>query len=93
MTRVGIRKLKNRLSKYVARARKGQTIVVTDRGEPVAKLGPVASSAEPPKTIDDLLRVLAAQGHIRLATAPFAPGKPARAKGKPASQMIIEDRR
>lgn len=41
LTHVGIRALKNHLSDYVARARNGDVIVVTDRGEPVARLEPV----------------------------------------------------
>lgn len=35
---VGIRELKAKLSEYVASAAAGETIVVTDRGHPVARL-------------------------------------------------------
>lgn len=35
---VGIRELKAKLSHYVARAAEGGTIIITDRGRPVAKL-------------------------------------------------------
>jgi prevent-host-death family protein len=38
---VGIRDLKARLSEYVERASRGQTIRVTDRGRVKAVLGPV----------------------------------------------------
>ena len=41
---VGIRDLKNRLSRYVARVRRGQEVTVTDRGAAVARLVPVGSS-------------------------------------------------
>jgi prevent-host-death family protein len=37
---VGIRDLKARLSAYVERAAAGEVITVTDRGRPVAILGP-----------------------------------------------------
>ena len=40
MKTVGIRELKNSLSAYVRAARKGETVVVTDRGEVVARLMP-----------------------------------------------------
>lgn len=93
MKKVGSRELKNRLGTYLARVRAGETIVVTERGRPVAKLTPLSPETAGTKTIDDVLRELAAQGHLRLATRPFADFKPVRAKGKPASQMIIEDRR
>lgn len=35
---VGIRELKAHLSEYVGKAAKGENIVVTDRGKPVAQL-------------------------------------------------------
>ncbi len=40
MKRVGSRKLKNRLGRYLGLVEKGEVIVVTDRGKPVAKLVP-----------------------------------------------------
>lgn len=41
MTTVGIRVLKMRLSEYVNRIRRGEVVVVTDRGKPVARLEPL----------------------------------------------------
>ena len=38
---VGVRALKERLSEYLERAARGEVILVTDRGEPKAMLGPV----------------------------------------------------
>lgn len=38
MTEVGIREMKNRLSEFVRRAARGETILVTDRGRVVAQL-------------------------------------------------------
>lgn len=43
---VGIRDLKSRLSEYVARAARGEEIVVTDRNRPVARLVPYATAAD-----------------------------------------------
>lgn len=40
MKTVGLRELKNRLSEYVRQVRKGQAVVVTDRGQVVAELRP-----------------------------------------------------
>ncbi len=39
---VGVRELKTRLGRYLREVRRGRTIVVTDRDEPVAELRPVA---------------------------------------------------
>jgi antitoxin (DNA-binding transcriptional repressor) of toxin-antitoxin stability system len=50
MKAVGIRELKNRLSRYVASVRRGEVILVTDRGEVVAQLrapGPAADLVVP----------------------------------------------
>jgi antitoxin (DNA-binding transcriptional repressor) of toxin-antitoxin stability system len=38
MKTVGIRELKNRLSEYIRRARSGEGVLVTDRGQVVAEL-------------------------------------------------------
>lgn len=40
MKQVGLRELKNRLSEYVRVVRRGERVHVTDRGQPVAELGP-----------------------------------------------------
>ena len=38
MSAVGVRELKNRLTYYLRRARKGEEVIVTERGRPVAIL-------------------------------------------------------
>ncbi|MGC9334564.1 MAG: type II toxin-antitoxin system Phd/YefM family antitoxin [Anaerolineae bacterium] len=43
---VGIRELKARLSSYVRKARSGASVIITDRGEPVARLVPMGRSLE-----------------------------------------------
>jgi antitoxin (DNA-binding transcriptional repressor) of toxin-antitoxin stability system len=40
MKTVGVRELKNRLSEYIRQARSGEGVLVTDRGQVVAELGP-----------------------------------------------------
>jgi prevent-host-death family protein len=39
--RIGIRELRQNASEYVRRAKQGETLEVTDRGRPVARLGPL----------------------------------------------------
>ncbi len=94
MKRVGIRQLKNRLSAYMRQVRRGASFLVTDRGKPVARIAPPPSEAEP-RTMDQILQELAAAGHLRLAEkpGPLPDFDPIPSTGKPASQMIIEDRR
>jgi len=45
-TLVGSRELKTRLGAYLEQVKHGATIIVTDRGEPVAELRPIASSED-----------------------------------------------
>jgi prevent-host-death family protein len=44
--RVGTRELKSKLSEYLRRVKKGQTIIVTERGKVIAQLGPARQSVE-----------------------------------------------
>jgi prevent-host-death family protein len=94
MKTVGSRELKNRLGRYLGRVRKGETFVVTDRGKPVARLLPAATEEERPNTVEDVLRRLEAEGHVRRAKGSFKGRtfKPIVTRGKPVSRMIIEDR-
>jgi len=89
MRTVGVRQLKAQLSGYLKIVESGTRLTVTDRGRPVAVLGP-AESAEDPAWARRML----ADGH-----AQWAGGKPLglqrriAKKGMPASRMVIDDRR
>jgi len=41
---VGVRELRNNLSQWIARAKRGQEVVITERGKPVARLTHVEES-------------------------------------------------
>jgi prevent-host-death family protein len=87
---VGSRELKTRLGTYLNRVRRGETILVTDRNEPVAELRPVpgASDAKVAR-----LRTAAAAGVVTLPVRP-APGRftPIRSRGKSGSATVSRDR-
>ncbi len=90
---VGIRELKNKLSSYVARAKRGEQIIVTERGKPVALLKNI-EAAKPSDTLEAQLARAAAHGLLTLpAGKPLRKFKPVKASGPPASQIIIEGRR
>jgi prevent-host-death family protein len=85
---VGIRELKNRLSYYLDRVRKGEVIEVTDRGKPLARIVPAG--------IDEGLVRLIGEGKVSWSGRRFTP--PARRvrqlPGSPSmSDAIAEDRR
>jgi prevent-host-death family protein len=87
---VGSRELKTRLGQYLKRVRRGETILVTDRDEPVAELRPLTSSADPAVAA---LRRLAASGVVampaRRRVTRFAA---IQTRGGSASGAISDDR-
>ena len=65
MHTAGIRELKDKLSYYVRLAKKGERVLITDRGEVVASLGP--PEEDPYEGFPPGLVELARQGKARLA--------------------------
>ncbi len=47
MATVGVRELRQNLSKYLRRVARGEAFRVTDRGRPVATLGPLPEESTP----------------------------------------------
>ena len=87
MKAVGLRELKNRLSEYVRDVRRGESVVVTDRGQVVAELVPPGHRAEPADILPGV-QVLVRNGlatpgrpnspHVyRRLTSALAPGRAA----------------
>ncbi|MGB5132745.1 MAG: type II toxin-antitoxin system prevent-host-death family antitoxin [Steroidobacteraceae bacterium] len=66
MERVSISRLKDQLSAYLKKVQAGQTVVVTDRNQPVAQLTPIP----PQESEDERVARLVAQGIIRLPRGP-----------------------
>ncbi len=92
MRTVGSRELKNRLGRYLGMVGKGETIIVTDRGKPVARILPPNPIQENADGLEEILQKMEAEGHLRRGSGRFKHFKPVRIKGKPASKMILEDR-
>lgn len=81
---VGVRELKQRLSDYLDRAAKGESITVTERGRPKALLVPVPGRARIEQGI--------AEGWLRAGTGgPLSAQKPARAR-RSIREVLDEDR-
>ena len=95
MTTVSTRVLKNQLSAYLHRVENGERFVVLRRGNPVAVLVPLSDIREQAEATR--LTELEACGLVSLPRKrsqrqPFQ-GPPVPARGRLASEMVIEDRR
>lgn len=84
----GIRQVKNRFSEYLRRVKQGETLIITERNVPVAKLVPVWEKAHP-------LLALVGEGE-----ASWGGGKPCGLAQPPAvngpssiAALVEEDRR
>jgi prevent-host-death family protein len=86
MITVGVKELKSKLSSFIARAREGEEIVITDHGKDVALITPLSRERRVVKSLMDK------------GKAKWAGGKPGgtagiRIKGKALSKTVVEDRR
>ncbi|MGH7627460.1 MAG: type II toxin-antitoxin system Phd/YefM family antitoxin [Gemmatimonadaceae bacterium] len=90
-TKVGSRELKTRLGTYLRRVRNGETILVTDRGEPVAELRPLQASDD---ATEAAFRMMAAEGLVtRGKGGPLHPFKPIRLpRGVSLSEFVSKER-
>ncbi|MSP39628.1 MAG: type II toxin-antitoxin system prevent-host-death family antitoxin [Deltaproteobacteria bacterium] len=89
MITVGVRELKNKLSHYLRSVKQGRPVEITERGESIAMLVPPRQSSS----------AQIAEALIRKGIGSWKGGKPKGAsrrvtvKGKPVSQIVIEERR
>jgi prevent-host-death family protein len=82
---VGVRELRDHLSRYLNRVREGDEVVITDRGRAIARVVPVGSE----RVLDRLI----AEGIVTPARRPKRrAGKPIKAKGT-VSDLVAEQRR
>jgi prevent-host-death family protein len=90
MGAVGVRELRNRLTFYLRRARKGEEVIVTVRGRPVAVLQRL-------QHLDWSAALETRLAALRIVTLPtrkgFGRARPMRISGPPVSWAILEDRR
>ena len=86
---VGARELKTRLGTYLRRVREGRTLLVTDRGEPVAELRPLPADAGVPARLLKLSSQRAVTLPLRKSMAAF---RPIQSRGRALSDAVREDR-
>jgi prevent-host-death family protein len=94
MKAVGLRELKNRLSEYVRQVRRGEGVLVTDRGEVVAELAPPGQTAGE-SLVPSGLAVLARQGLVTLGAPNSGDAYPSLPRLLPAGRVsrLLDDER
>lgn len=86
-----ISRLKAKLSQYLDAVRRGEEIIVTDRGRPVARIAPVEGLAEESARRDELIR----SGRLRPPRRALPKGfweqrRPADPEGRSLSTLLEE---
>ncbi len=85
MAEVGIRDLRDHLSRWIGRVRQGEEVVVTDHGRAVARIVPI----ETPRRLDQLI----AEGKVSPPTETRR-SLPRRVRAaRPVSPLVDEQRR
>jgi len=89
METIGIRELKENLSRYMKRVKTGESIIVTDRKKEIAVIMPLEKKAKEEKIYQLIQRGMACWGGGK------PKGMPTRvvSRGKSVSDAVIEDRR
>ena len=72
MSTVAIKELKNRLTEYLRRTKKGEEIIVTDRGKPIAVIQPIESATTHSLVVAERHQPISAS----VCLASSAPGNP-----------------
>lgn len=92
MHEAGIKEIKNNLSRYLARVKSGEEILITERGKPIAR---IIKEGEGNTSVRHALGSLIQKGLIVMPSQSINRSKPPQVKvsGKSVSDMVIEDRR
>ena len=86
MDRIGVRELRQHASTWVRRAAAGETLEVTDRGRPVARLGPIPF-------VEHSLDQLVAAGRLTPARGRISDVPPLAPSGTTELSTILADLR
>jgi prevent-host-death family protein len=91
--RLGLREANQQFSKAIKAVRAGKQVVLTDRGQPIAVISPIAPVNDPGAAA---VQAMADEGLVRPAVRkgpmPAAHWRAVRVKGVPLSQTIADDR-
>lgn len=87
--KVGIRELKAKLSSYIQEVKKGNSVVITERGRTVGRIMP------PQESLEDRVRDLVRSGIASWSGKRLKPGRPIaklKSGGKTLAEIVVENR-
>lgn len=92
MISAGIKELKNNLSRFLSRVKKGENVLITERGKIVAR---IIQENRKNTSIREALNPLIVRGSVTLPSKKINNEipPPVEVPGKPISEMAIENRR
>lgn len=94
MKKASISEAKNALSALVDRVKNGASILIVDRGRPVARLEPVGGAPSDDERLDRLVRDgIVRPGRGKMPRALIAAAPPALKKGASALKALLDERR
>ncbi len=90
--RLGLREANQRFSKAIKAVRAGKEVVLTERGQPIAVIKPIKTK----DAVEIAMQAMVDEGFLKPASrkgpTPTPRWRPAKVKGKPLSQTVIDDR-
>lgn len=92
MISAGVKEIKNHLSRFLARVKAGEEVVITERGQPIAR---IVKETEGRRAVYSALSDLVEKGIVVLPVKAVDKEEfsTIETSGKPVSEMVIEDRR
>jgi prevent-host-death family protein len=92
MITAGIKELKNQLSRYIALVKKGDDVLITERGRVIAR---VVKEDSRRSSLRQALQPLVLRGQVSMPTRDIERDipEPAKLPGKAVSEIVLEDRR
>lgn len=91
MERIGVRELRQHASRWLARVQAGEAFVVTDRGRPIARLGPLEQPATGLQALLDQGRAVPGAGDV-LDLEPLPPARGGRTLGDILDEQRADER-
>ena len=88
--KLGLREANQHFSKAIKAVRAGKEVILTERGQPIAVIKPIKEGPRTGRRIEADGR--RGTDHVALTKGPLPRFEPVKAKGKPISQTIIDDR-